>query len=290
MKMNTKNFGVAALLVVLLTGVVLISGCVKQEPVSAPGKETETVSEISTPNYTQTHIANTSVNETKPEGTFSITGCKAVMYFGYEDWAAGLNCSYTTDIPCSDIFDPDEVVEITLYGPTKKKIGIVTVCGSGEKIIRMAPEWITPDSGTYTLVAEKSGKKLDEYSITFSGQGLAMIPSLTGPALKYSNIFKKYVTVSDFESCSVEFEMKNSGDLPVFTDSVHAKVDGESVSISLKYTGLEPGATISGSCLCTRGIGIEGGMHTLIVTTYNGENKISEDMLNFLIPSLEIVK
>jgi len=276
-------------ILVLAVGILLF-GCAGNSQTNHTQNQTQNYT-VNNTNHTVTQ--NNTVNNTQPKVTFSITNCTAVAYDsdpGTEDWAAGLNCSYITNRACRNIFD--DSVKITIFGPDGKKIGNdYSVCGNGSKTIEMAPSWTTPAKGTYTLKSAfyTTGEPLQEYNITFSGQKLAVIPVLSLPGPLKASIFKGEYLCYDSDLNYVGFKLNNSGDLPVFTDSVSATIDGKSASLSPKYIMLAPGKTTSGQTqLCWNSL--SGGLHTLVVKTFNEGNRISEDTMNFNIPSLEVVR
>jgi len=272
------------MILVLATGILLF-GCF--------GNNQTNYTQNYTQNFTQNYTQNATVNETQQLITFSITNCTAVIHdfgSGSEDWAAGLNCSYITNRACKNMYE--DSVAIAIYGPDGKQIGYnYSVCGNGSKVIKMAPSWTTPIKGAYTLKSAfyTTDEPLQEYNISFSGQRLAAIPILSLPGSLKASIFKGEYLCYDSDLNYVGFKMNNSGDLPAFTDSVSATIDGTGVSLSPRFIMLAPGKTTSGSMqLCWNSL--SGGLHTLIVKTFNEGNKISEDAIRFQVPSLEVVR
>ncbi len=292
-----KNTGRTAFIASILLVGLLLFGCASVSNLnytsSAQNYTQQSQDNIQNTTNATNYTSDKTKNESKPEVTFNVTGCTATVHdfgSGSEDWAAGLNCSFVTNRVCVNLYRDSIIINIS--GPDGKQIGNeYSVCGNGSKMIRMASSWTTPDIGTYKLMYKfySDGTPLGEKSITFSGQKVAVIPILTIPGSLVESVAKGEYNCYDKELNYVGFKLNNSGDLPVFADRISATIDGKNADVSPNVIRLAPGTTTGTRSLCWSPA-LKSGMHTLIVNSYNEGNKLSEDMINFYIPSLETAK
>jgi hypothetical protein len=286
----------------LLIGILLL-GCTFNNNTVYLSNNTQNLSNI-TPNnpsnFTSNYTLNTSTNQTKPAPIiFNISDCNVSIYdfafSGREYKAAALSCTYSTNLQCEG-HNANEFPQVTLIAPSRENLTTASYCASDGDIyqarmkhFRMADEWTTPSAGTYQLVVTSSGQKIYEHNLTFSGYHLSAVSLFGTPT--YSKIYKGYMAY-DKNLDYMKLTLVNSGDLPVFTDDIKATLDGKSANVMSKHLGLAPGKSL------TVDFGWDGyppeGRHTLIVQTFDSPsgipNKLSEDDLNFDLPSMELMR
>jgi len=243
-------------------------------------------------NYDENGTENAVLNSSVPEGIiFNITDCKAVAYDfggGVESFASALNCKYYTNKDCSTGY-----FLITLYSPSGETLSVKNYCATeGDlyqaqmRYLRMDDEWITPLTGPYRIVVSLSDITVYEKNITFKGYNVSATRSIIGSLTQDTILGGYYSYDSNFDY--LKLTLINTGDLPVFTDSVSVYVDGDSGNVSPKFIILSPNT--SAVLVFSWDGTLQSGIHSLNAKSFGTVNsikiKLSDDTIGFYVPSL----